>query len=374
MPLYGPGAHARQAERARFCAYTAQKVAELRGMDAEEFALAAYENGKRLVWHLRRAKRLEILQRNAHGSTAVRISRFWRHKFALCGEMKHSWRIDTRKSYELRLLVPGLRIDMGEGQVYTDFTQKPSRHARGEAAMQHMNSSRLAIRRTNFKAQFCRNWQLLVIDIRIGVLSAVPLWPDVWCGDRVSEFSARKGILGSDWEGLKHFQNFLLDPYFYKLVRNTLALNVLTLLFGFPAPILFALLLNEIRANGYKRFVQTVSYLPHFISSVVLCGMIVKFCEIKGLINDIVELFGAERIGFLQDPRYFRTIFVLQHIWKSLGWNAIIYIAALTGISPDLYECADLEGANRLQKILHITLPGISPTIIIMLILRIGTS
>lgn len=239
--------------------------------------------------------------------------------------------------------------------------------------MQHMNSSRLAIRRTNFKAQFCRNWQLLVIfSIPLAYYLLFHYGPMYGVVIAFQKFSARKGILGSDWEGLKHFQNFLLDPYFYKLVRNTLALNVLTLLFGFPAPILFALLLNEIRANGYKRFVQTVSYLPHFISSVVLCGMIVKFCEIKGLINDIVELFGAERIGFLQDPRYFRTIFVLQHIWKSLGWNAIIYIAALTGISPDLYECADLEGANRLQKILHITLPGISPTIIIMLILRIG--
>ena len=239
--------------------------------------------------------------------------------------------------------------------------------------MQLMKSSRPAPQKAGLKAQFRRNWQLLVI-FAIPLAYYLLFHYGAMYGVIIAfeKFSARRGIMGSDWVGLKHFQTFLTDPYFYKLVRNTIMLNALTLLFGFPAPILFALLLNEIRANGYKRFVQTVSYLPHFISSVVLCGMIVKFCEIKGLINDIVELFGAERIGFLQDPRYFRTIFVLQHIWKSLGWNAIIYIAALTGISPDLYECADLEGANRLQKILHITLPGISPTIIIMLILRIG--
>ncbi|MBR0464180.1 MAG: sugar ABC transporter permease [Clostridia bacterium] len=226
---------------------------------------------------------------------------------------------------------------------------------------------------TKFLKKIEKNWQLLVILFLplcyYIIFHYAPMYGVLIA---FKKFSARKGILASDWIGLKYFKKFLTDPYFYKLVRNTLMLNLLTLIFGFPAPILFALLLNEIKSNAFKRFVQTASYLPHFISTVVLCGMVVKFCEVKGLINDIFELLGGKRIGFLQDPKYFRTIFVLQHIWKSLGWNAIIYIAALTGIAPELYESAEIEGANRFQKIYYITLPGISPTIIMMLILRIG--
>ena len=217
---------------------------------------------------------------------------------------------------------------------------------------------------TKFLKKIEKNWQLLVILFLplcyYIIFHYAPMYGVLIA---FKKFSARKGILASDWIGLKYFKKFLTDPYFYKLVRNTLMLNLLTLIFGFPAPILFALLLNEIKSNAFKRFVQTASYLPHFIS---------KFCEVKGLINDIFELLGGKRIGFLQDPKYFRTIFVLQHIWKSLGWNAIIYIAALTGIAPELYESAEIEGANRFQKIYYITLPGISPTIIMMLILRIG--
>ena len=186
------------------------------------------------------------------------------------------------------------------------------------------------------------------------------------------KFSARKGILGSAWVGFRYFEKFITDPYFYKLVRNTIVLNVLTLLFGFPLPIIFALMLNEVKNTAYKRVVQSVSYLPHFISAVVLCGMVVKFCEIKGLLNDIVAFTGNDRIGFLQDPKYFRTIFVLQHIWSTLGWSSIIYIAALTNIDPALYESASIEGANRFQKMVHISLPGILPTIMMLLILRIG--
>ena len=218
-----------------------------------------------------------------------------------------------------------------------------------------------------------KNWQLLVIFalpfLYYVLFHYVPMYGIVIAFEK---YSARKGVFGSSWVGFKYFQKFLGDPYFYKLVRNTLMLNLMTLIFGFPMPILFALLLNEMSNERYKRFVQTVSYMPHFISAVVLCGMVVKFCEVKGLINDIVEALGGTRVGFLQDPKYFRTIFVLQHIWKSMGWNAIIYIAALMNVSPELYESADIEGANRLQKIYHITLPCIAPTIITMLILRIG--
>lgn len=187
------------------------------------------------------------------------------------------------------------------------------------------------------------------------------------------KYSPRKGIWGSDWIGLKNFVKFLSDPYFYKLVRNTLLINLYSLIFAFPASIVFALLLNEIKGRRYKKLVQTVSYLPHFISTVVVCGLITNFLRTNdGIINQFLALLGLERVPFLTKAEYFRTIYVVSGIWQHLGWDAIIYIAALTGINEELYEAARIEGANRLQRAIHVTLPGIAPTITIMLIMRVG--
>jgi len=185
-------------------------------------------------------------------------------------------------------------------------------------------------------------------------------------------YSPSKGILESPWIGFEHFKTFFSSYYFRRIVRNTLLINLYDIIFGFPAPIIFALLLNEIRNSLFKRSIQTITYIPHFISVVVICGMIVDFLSMKGLVNNIIEFFGGKPIQFLIEPKWFRAIYVGSGIWQNLGWGSIVYLSALTGINPNLYEAARIDGAGRFKQVIHITLPGIAPTIIILLILRIG--
>ena len=187
------------------------------------------------------------------------------------------------------------------------------------------------------------------------------------------KFNARQGILGSPWVGLKHFNKFLGDPYFWQVVGNTLAINLMDIVLGFPAPIILALLLNEVRSSRFKRAVQTISYLPHFLSTMVVCGMLTNFMARDGLVNDIIALFGGERTALLSKPELFRWIYVFSGIWQGVGWGAIIYLAALSGVNVELYEVAELDGANRWQQIWNITLPCIAGTISIQLILRCGS-
>ena len=186
------------------------------------------------------------------------------------------------------------------------------------------------------------------------------------------DFSPSKGILGSEWVGFKHFYDFFTSEYFGRTVGNTLHISIATLVFSFPAPIILALLINELRINWFKRCVQTISYFPHFISLVVVCGMIKDFTLDTGLINDIIAFFGGERVTLLNQPSLFVPIYVISDIWQSVGWGSIIYLAALTGIDQQLYEAGRIDGAGKWKLMLHITLPGIVPTIITMLILRIG--
>lgn len=186
-------------------------------------------------------------------------------------------------------------------------------------------------------------------------------------------FRPALGILDSKWAGFDYFSQFFNSIYFWRLIRNTVLLNVYSLVWGFPAPIIFALLLNEFRDRWFKRLAQTISYLPHFISIVVIVGMISMFTSIYGgIVNKFIGLFGIDPINFLGDPAYFRTIFVSSGIWQGFGWGSIIYLAALAGINPHLYEAASIDGANRWKKMIYITLPGLMPTIIILLILNIG--
>ncbi|OBZ14920.1 sugar ABC transporter permease [Bacillus sp. FJAT-27264] len=187
------------------------------------------------------------------------------------------------------------------------------------------------------------------------------------------DFSPVKGILGSEWVGFKHFVSFYNSYYFWRLIRNTLLLSFYELIFGFPAPIILALLLNEIRGRIFKNVVQSITYLPHFISIVVVAGMMVDFLSGNGLINQLTGLFGIPSVSFLIAPEWFRTIYVSSGIWQGIGWGSIIYLAAIAGIDPSLYEAAKTDGAGRFKQILHITLPGIMPTVIIMLILRFGS-
>ncbi|THF73421.1 sugar ABC transporter permease [Cohnella fermenti] len=180
------------------------------------------------------------------------------------------------------------------------------------------------------------------------------------------------GFVHSPFVGFEHFKEFLYDPYFWKLVRNTLMLNVYGIVFAFPAPIVLALLLNELRSKRFKRLVQSVAYLPHFLSTVVISGMIVNYLAYDGMLNRFIESMGGEQVQFLSDASWFRTIYIVSDIWQQIGWGTIIYLAALTGVDPQLYEAARMDGANRLKQVLHIAIPCILPVITIMLLLNIG--
>lgn len=185
-------------------------------------------------------------------------------------------------------------------------------------------------------------------------------------------YSPRRGITGSEWVGLQNFIEFFTGPYFWKILRNTLKISLSSIVFGFPAPILLALLLNELKIKKYSRVVQTVTYLPHFISTVVVCGIVKEFTMDTGVINDIIAFFGGERSTMLIDPHKFLPVYILSDIWQKIGWDSIVYLAALMSIDTQLYEAADIDGAKRLRKIISITIPGIMPTIMTMFILRIG--
>ena len=187
------------------------------------------------------------------------------------------------------------------------------------------------------------------------------------------KFSITKGIMGSSFVGLKNFKSFLSDYNFWRLLRNTLMINFWGLVFGFPTPIIFSLLLNEIKKERFKKTVQTITYMPHFLSVVVVSGLVLTFVSSNGLINAIIQLFGGEKIAFMTEPKYFYRIYVTSDIWQQLGWNSIIYIAALSGIDQELYEAATIDGAGRWKQLLHVTIPGIMGTIMILLVMRIGS-
>lgn len=186
------------------------------------------------------------------------------------------------------------------------------------------------------------------------------------------DFSPARGIWGSPWVGLTNFIEFFQSAYFWRLLRNGVLLNVYDIIFGFPAPIILALLINELKNKFYKRVTQTVVFMPHFISLVVVAGLIREFTAIDGIANYVVEFFGGERTPMLQRAGLFRSIFVSSLIWQSMGWGSIIYLAALSGIDPQLHEAATLDGCGRLKRIWYINIPGIMPTIVILLILRMG--
>ncbi|KHL95734.1 sugar ABC transporter permease [Paenibacillus sp. IHB B 3415] len=186
------------------------------------------------------------------------------------------------------------------------------------------------------------------------------------------DFSPMKGIIGSDWVGIQHFRDFFSSYYFWRILSNTVIISVYSILFMFPAPIILALLINEVRNQSFKRIVQTFSYMPYFISLVVICGIITDFTNSNGVINTLFSWLGYDGTAMLQKPGLFRPVYILSEIWQKIGWESIIYIAALAGIDQEQYEAARIDGASRLKQMLHITLPGILPTITIMFILRMG--
>ena len=186
-------------------------------------------------------------------------------------------------------------------------------------------------------------------------------------------FQPGRGILGSDWVGLKNFMDFFKGAYFGRVVKNTLVISGCSILFGFPAPILFALLMNEVRSKKFRSLVQTITYMPHFISLVVICGIIVQFTNSTGVITSLLnQIFGRPMMNMLSYPENFVPIYIISDIWQNVGWDSIIYLSAIASVNQELYEAAAVDGAGRFKQVLHITLPGILPTITIMLILRLG--
>ena len=188
------------------------------------------------------------------------------------------------------------------------------------------------------------------------------------------KFSIRKGIMGSAWVGFKHFEDFFSSYYFWRLLRNTLSISVYSLIFAFPVPIIFALLLNEVQNLKYKKTIQTISYMPHFISLVVICSLVRLFTAHNGLLVSFFSWFGYDaRYDMLTQANLFAPIYIGSGIWQNTGWDCIIYLSALAGIDSELYEAARIDGANRWKQTLHVTLPGILGTVILLLILRIGS-
>ena len=222
--------------------------------------------------------------------------------------------------------------------------------------------------------ELTKRWQLyllLLLPISfLVVFNYVPMY-----GAQISfrNYTAKDGILGSAWVGVKHFVKFFTSPQFWRLIRNTFVLSIYGLLAGFPIPVMLALALNNVDNDHYRKTVQMVTYAPHFISTVVLVGMMSQlFSYNYGLINKVIDMLGGSRKLFLTEPQYFRHLYVWSGVWQGMGYNSIIYISALSSIDTSLYEAAKVDGASRMQRILHIEIPGILPTIITLLILNTG--
>jgi len=221
----------------------------------------------------------------------------------------------------------------------------------------------------NYQTNKMLYWMILPVVLFVFIFSYIPMFGLVIS---FQDYSLIKGIFGSKWIGLENFTDFFNSLYFGRTFRNTVVLSLMDLLFNFPAPIILALMLNEVRHARFKRLVQTISYMPHFISMIVVAGLISEFTNSSGVLSAIVTSLGGTSKSYITLPQYFRPIFLVSEIWQNMGFNSIIYLAALSGINEELYEAARIDGAGRFRQMLSVTLPGIMPTIIIMLILRCG--
>ena len=245
-------------------------------------------------------------------------------------------------------------------------------HVKGERESMAMEKSS---GRSLLRQRIFRNWELYLMFLPVLVFFLVFHYAPMY-GVQIAfkKFSAVRGIVGSPWRGLYYFQQFFDSYLFGELIGNTLGLSLYSLAVGFPTPILLALMMNELRSERVKRVVQTITYAPHFISMVVMCSMIILFLSpSSGVLNRIIEILGGQSVYFMGKPEYFKTIYVLSGVWQNTGWSSIIYMAALSGIDPQLHEAATIDGASRLQRVWHINLPGILPTAVILLIMNCGS-
>ncbi|AXO35275.1 ABC transporter permease [Micromonospora chalcea] len=229
-------------------------------------------------------------------------------------------------------------------------------------------------RRTPWRRALRRDWQLYSLAVLpllfFLTFRYLPMLGNVIAFRR---FQPGGSLFGEYWTGLRYFRLFFTDPTFWSVFTNTLVLGALTLVFCFPLPIVLALLLNEVRNRALKRFVQSVSYLPHFLSIVIVAAMVLQLLSVDGTVNQMVRAVGGEPVPFMQQAGWFRTIYVSSEVWQTVGWGTILYLAALTTVDGDLYEAARIDGANRWRQTWHVTLPGIRPTMVTLLILNIGT-
>lgn len=233
-----------------------------------------------------------------------------------------------------------------------------------------------ALKKSNKRKRlFKQNWDLYVLVAPVIVYFIIFKYVPMY-GVQIAfkDFISVEGITGSPWVGMKHFSRFFDSFYFGRLLGNTLIIGFWELLVGFPIPIIFALFINEVRSKKYKSLIQNISLAPHFLSTVVVVGMMYLLLHPQtGIINHFVAFFGGERINFMTESAWFKPIYIISGIWQHLGWNAIIYIAALSNIDPQIHEAAEIDGASRFQRMLHINLPSLKPTIVVMLILQCGS-
>lgn len=230
-------------------------------------------------------------------------------------------------------------------------------------------------KRRSTLAQVRRDYQLYIMLIPVIVYYIMFMYKPMY-GLQIAfkDYSLFKGVMDSPWCGFKHFIKFFEGPFLVRTIKNTVALSVIGLAAGIPAQIILALLFNELKPGKFKNIIQTVSYLPHFISMVVIAGLVTSFlAPSNGLINIIIDKLGGEKIYFLTKPEYFRTIFTLMNVWAGTGFGTIVYMAALSGIDECLYEAATIDGAGKLGQLWHVTIPGILPTVVIILIMQVGS-
>lgn len=228
--------------------------------------------------------------------------------------------------------------------------------------------------RTTWRQALRRDWRLYsLVVLPLAFFLVFRYLPMIGNVIAFRRFRPGGSILGDEWVGLRYVELFINDPLFWNVFKNTLVLGALSLAVAFPMPIILALLLNELRSRRFKRFVQTVSYLPHFMSIVIVAGMVLQITSAQGTVNQIVRLVGGDTIAFMQQAEWFRTVYISSEVWQTVGWGTILYLAALTQVDENLYEAARIDGANRWKQTWHVTLPGIRPTMITLLILNIGT-
>ncbi|MDD1501514.1 MULTISPECIES: sugar ABC transporter permease [Lysinibacillus] len=225
-----------------------------------------------------------------------------------------------------------------------------------------------------WKKSIRKNWELYLLLVPVILYFLIfHYYPLYGLQIAFKDFIATKGITGSPWVGFKHFERFFDSYYFGRLIKNTIGIGVFTLLVSFPVPIIIALLLNEVKSLRFKKFVQTIIYAPHFLSTVVVVGMLLLFLKSDGMINQVIMLFGGTPIDFISEPAWFKSIYVLSDVWQTMGWSSIIYIAALSAVDPAQHEAAMMDGASKFQRIIHINIPAIMPTIVILFILNVGS-